>query len=400
MTARYTYDENSNRLTKTGAQGSDAATIDDQDRVLTYNELRFDYSSNGELRSKIDPNGTTTYDYDELGNLLKIVLPDGRVIEYLTDAQNRRIEKKIDGMLVRRWIYSGTLSPSAELDAQGNVVARFVYATRPNVPDVMINGDTTYRVVTDHLGSPRLIINATTGTVVQQMDYDEFGNVLSDTNPGFQPFGFAGGLYDNDTKLVRFGARDYDPNVGRWTARDPAGFPAGLANLYSYVAADPINVVDPTGLSGTLTINSAGNTDEGGSSTSISTGHSWITYRQDGGETTTYGTYNNNPGGRGNGLVQNWEKDNPGVYLPEASRTSHISDADEARLFATIDSYRKTGWSFRSPCSRFARDAWRSATGERLRDSKYVDGQSNPTSLKVSIKEANGGQAQKTIPQR
>ncbi|MDS4031603.1 MAG: hypothetical protein RKO66_16235 [Candidatus Contendobacter sp.] len=30
-----------------------------------------------------------------------------------------------------------------------------------------------------------------------------------DTSPGFQPFGFAGGLYDKDTGLVRFGARDY-----------------------------------------------------------------------------------------------------------------------------------------------------------------------------------------------
>jgi len=40
------------------------------------------------------------------------------------------------------------------------------------------------------------------------MDYDEFGNVLLDTNPGFQPFGFAGGLSDQRTGLVRFGARD------------------------------------------------------------------------------------------------------------------------------------------------------------------------------------------------
>jgi hypothetical protein len=40
--------------------------------------------------------------------------------------------------------------------------------------------------------------------------YDEFGRVLSNTNPGFQPFGFAGGIYEVDTGLVRFGARDYD----------------------------------------------------------------------------------------------------------------------------------------------------------------------------------------------
>lgn len=49
---------------------------------------------------------------------------------------------------------------------------------------------------------------------------DPFGRVLADTNPGFQPFGFAGGLYDWDTKLVRFGARDYDSGIGRWVAKD------------------------------------------------------------------------------------------------------------------------------------------------------------------------------------
>jgi RHS repeat-associated protein len=59
------------------------------------------------------------------------------------------------------------------------------------------------------------------------MDFDEFGNVLTDTNPGFQPFGFAGGIYDGDTGLVRFGARDYDPQTGRWTAKDPVGFLGG-----------------------------------------------------------------------------------------------------------------------------------------------------------------------------
>ncbi len=47
---------------------------------------------------------------------------------------------------------------------------------------------------------------------------DAWGQVLADSSPGFQPFGFAGGLWDRDTGLVRFGARDYDPEVGRWTS--------------------------------------------------------------------------------------------------------------------------------------------------------------------------------------
>jgi RHS repeat-associated protein len=83
-------------------------------------------------------------------------------------------------------------------------------------------------------------------------DYDEFGRVLSDTSPGFQPFGFAGGLYDPDTGLVRFGTRDYDPATGRWTAKDRRGFAGGDANLYAYVGNDPATATDPRGELGPL----------------------------------------------------------------------------------------------------------------------------------------------------
>ncbi|MEL6196168.1 MAG: RHS repeat-associated core domain-containing protein, partial [Myxococcota bacterium] len=77
--------------------------------------------------------------------------------------------------------------------------------------------------------------------------YDEFGRVLSDSNPGFQPFGFAGGLYDQDTDLVRFGARDYDPETGRWTSKDPILFEGFSWSLYQYVEGDPVNLLDPEG---------------------------------------------------------------------------------------------------------------------------------------------------------
>ena len=84
-----------------------------------------------------------------------------------------------------------------------------------------------------------------TGETHQEIVYDYGQSALGTTN---QPFGFAGGLYDPDTGLVRFGARDYDAETGRWTARDPILFGGGQANLYVYVGNDPINSVDPTGL--------------------------------------------------------------------------------------------------------------------------------------------------------
>jgi RHS repeat-associated protein len=147
----------------------------------------------------------------------------------------------------------GQLRPVAQLDGSGtNVVARFVYGSKPNVPDYMITPGGTYRILSDHLGSPRAVVDVSTGNVIETINFDEFGNetdTLAETLPaGYVriPFGFAGGLYDPDTTLVRFGARDYDASVGRWTTKDRVRF-AGGRNLYMYIGDDPINGTDVRG---------------------------------------------------------------------------------------------------------------------------------------------------------
>ena len=93
------------------------------------------------------------------------------------------------------------------------------------------------------------VVSGASGNVVKRIDHDSFGNIISDTDPAFEvPFGFAGGLHDRDTGLVRFGYRDYDPNTGRWTAKDPIIYAGGDTDLYGYVLNDPINFIDPYGL--------------------------------------------------------------------------------------------------------------------------------------------------------
>jgi RHS repeat-associated protein len=247
MTATYNYDSNGNRLSVVTTGGTTNGTYDAQDRVTAYGSAAYTYSNNGELQTKVTSGQTTSYVYDVLGNLKSVTLPNGMTIEYVVDGQNRRIGKKVNGTLTTGWLYQNQLNPVAELDGTGATISRFVYGTKTNAPDYMIKGGVTYRIVSEHLGSPRLVINTTDGTVAQRIDYDEFGNVLSDSNPGFQPFGFAGGLYDQQTGLTRFGARDYDAQVGRWTAKDPTNFDSQDTNLYDYVISDPINQFDPSG---------------------------------------------------------------------------------------------------------------------------------------------------------
>jgi RHS repeat-associated protein len=240
------YDDNGNR---TQVNGLEVAHYDDQDRLLDYQGAGYAYTANGELLTKTQGASVTRYGYDVLGNLRQVTLPGGTVIDYVTDGKNRRIGKKVNGVLTQGFLYQDQLKPLAQLDGAGNIVSRFVYATRVNVPDYMVKGGVTYRLITDHLGSPRLVVNAATGAIIQRMDYDAWGNVLLDNNPGFQPFGFAGGVYDRDTGLVRFGARDYDAGLGRWVVKDPISFLGGAMGLYSYVLSDPVNGTDASGLS-------------------------------------------------------------------------------------------------------------------------------------------------------
>lgn len=133
-------------------------------------------------------------------------------------------------------------------------------------------------------------------------------------------------------------------------------------------------------MGGTLTIHSSGTGE-------TLSGHSWIEFTPDnGGESVTYGTWGNDPGGKGNGLHRDLEKGR----TSDASRSMKINDEQQAALFKKVSEYDRKGedgWGYLSPCSTFAEDAWSTATGEHL---EHRAGPiSNPSRLKRSIEEAN-----------
>jgi len=286
LQCEYAYDGNGVRtdlreLNDTPAMiREDLAEADGRDRILTYDGIVYVHDVDGTRVWERDPAGgiggthaVRCYTYDLNGALLEV--EDGFVdaeatghpcqhgsftsagfVAYAVDPMGRRTSRTEDASTVH-WIYMDELNPVAQLDSDGALVQRYLYATSSYVPDALITYDPStgdelarYRYITDARGSVVQVVRVDTGAVVQAITYGPWGEVLSDTNPGFQPFGYAGGLYDPATGLVRFGERDYDPRTGRWTARDPIGFAGGDTNLYAYVGGDPINYVDPTGLQG------------------------------------------------------------------------------------------------------------------------------------------------------
>lgn len=242
VSSAYSYDDHSNRIDSTIRGEVFNATYDRHDRLTNYNGTALTYNANGDILT----NGTATYDYDIFGNLKQYV--NGSMnLTYEIDPNQRRLGKIVNGSLDKRFGYNPEGQVVGELNSSNQLVKTFVYGSKKHVPDYYIDSSNNkFRIISDYLGSVRMVVSSA-GVVQQVMEHDEFGRVLQDTNSGVTPFGYAGGLYDSQSGLVRFGVRDYDPETGRFTSKDPIGFNGGDANLYGYVLNNPANFVDPNG---------------------------------------------------------------------------------------------------------------------------------------------------------
>jgi len=250
LVEEYDYDENGTRIyemnTARGMTGR-SFTYDDEDHLLTAGNATYQYDADGFLTTKTEGSESTIYNYSSRGELLSVTSPDNRLIEYAYDPLGRRIAKKADGTIVEKYLWQGRTRLLAVYDGADNLIQRFIYAD-DRMPVAMTQQGQTYYLAYDQVGSLRVVADAS-GSVVKRIDYDAFGNILSDSDPSISvPFGFAGGLHDQEIGLVRFGYRDFDPEVGRWTAKDRILFEGGDSDLYGYVLNNPINTIDPLGL--------------------------------------------------------------------------------------------------------------------------------------------------------
>jgi RHS repeat-associated protein len=86
--------------------------------------------------------------------------------------------------------------------------------------------------------------------LVDTYSYDPTGNILSQTGTVPNNWQYAGGYFNQNTGLTKFGTRYYDPTLGRWTQQDPVGGSLGnpdSLNRYLYAKDNPVNFTDPSG---------------------------------------------------------------------------------------------------------------------------------------------------------
>ncbi|MDR3177558.1 MAG: hypothetical protein LBT96_01105 [Campylobacteraceae bacterium] len=247
----FTYDSQGNILKhiiennniKTVKQG----TYDIDDRTQIFDNTNYVYNQDGYLISKINAEETTSYAYDTLGNLKEVILPNNTKITYAYNANNQRTAKLINDQVQEKYLWLDLTTLLAVYDKNSNLIQRYYYSN-DRVPYKVKYLGQIYYLSYNHQGTLKQVTD-TNGQNVKSMIYSAYGDTIEDTNPNLNiPFGFAGGLYDKDTKLIKFGYRDHDPNIGKWITKDPIRFDGGDSNLYNYVVNDPVNGVDPWGL--------------------------------------------------------------------------------------------------------------------------------------------------------
>ena len=191
--------------------------------------------------------GVETLVYSARGELLERTA-GGNTVAYAYDGYGRRVGRKNGSENWSQYLYADPQNayPVTATRDPGGVLTTYHYDDFGHLFAFQRGGD-WYYVATDQVGTPRVVSDAT-GNIIKTLDYDSYGVLIADSNPGFDlPIGFAGGISDRVTGLVRFGARDYDPAIGRWTAKDPILFESGQMNLYAYVTNNPITNTDPEG---------------------------------------------------------------------------------------------------------------------------------------------------------
>ena len=110
----------------------------------------------------------------------------------------------------------------------------------------LCSGTTSYYSL-DGLGTVTSLTSSA-GALANTYVYDSFGNLTASSGPVTNRFRFTGREFDTESGLEYYRARYYDSNAGRFLTEDPVRYKGGL-NFYRYAADNPVNFVDPRGLS-------------------------------------------------------------------------------------------------------------------------------------------------------
>ena len=256
----YTYDSIGNRISQTTyAHG----IVSGATETLTFNygqenrlvniinqsgvvQESYSYDNRGNQVASMTAAATTIYGYDAR-NLLTTVNDGMNQITYQYDGQGRRIGQTVNGVITKFVIDPSNTDYSTieERTATGALSAAYAYG-RERVSAQLPGQTSPTFYLTDAKGSVGGLADGA-GNGIGVYTYDAFGATRSSPVGISNQFQFAGEWVDAVTGNLYLRARTYEPSTGRFIQRDPLGNSAST-NVYAYVANDPINHVDFSGL--------------------------------------------------------------------------------------------------------------------------------------------------------
>ena len=198
------------------------------------------YDANGNLTG----DGTFTYGYDA-ENRLTSASGAGNTASYAYDAQGRRKLKTVNGTTTVSVTDAGNREVLEYHGTSGAILRWYAHGLGSNdvLNQMNVAASTRVTLIPDVQGSIIGTLDSSSGTLSKQ-GYLPYGASASAAGT----FAYTGQRIDAETSgLYYYRARMYATTWGRFLQPDPIGYQGG-SNLYAYVGNDPLNLIDPQGL--------------------------------------------------------------------------------------------------------------------------------------------------------
>jgi RHS repeat-associated protein len=258
----FSYDADGRLTSWTHDNNQQNYTYDAAGNLLTKGSMTFNYNGSNEITGfNYDQNGNMTrdgsfnYNYNALNQLVQVnKVSDGSLVATYTYNH--------DGLRRSKTVYAGSNQGTTNYnwDAFGQLIKEIgpngtYYYYYASGKLIAFNNNGQLYIVHDNLRGDVISLSMTDNygntDYYNKYDYDPWGNTICEEESVKSPFRYAGYYYDKETGLYYLKSRYYSPTLGRFLTRDGYGYikykdPQTL-NLYAYAGNNPVSIVDPNG---------------------------------------------------------------------------------------------------------------------------------------------------------